>query len=78
MFFAAPHMAENTRSMTIEAYSAGLRPMMSVTRPLMGVMRVCERRYEVPTQEYWEGVAPSSAAIVGRAVEMIYYGQMRC
>jgi hypothetical protein len=25
----------------------------------------------VPTHEYWEGVAPSSAAMVGRAVEMI-------
>lgn len=35
----------------------------------MGVMTVWERRYEVPTHEYSVGLAVSSAAMVGRAME---------
>lgn len=53
-------------------YRAGLRPTMSVTRPLMGDMSVWARRYDVAIHEYCEGVAESSAAMVGKAVEMIW------
>lgn len=44
MFLAAPQKALNTSMMMILAYSIGLRPMISVTRPLIGVMMVCARR----------------------------------
>jgi hypothetical protein len=51
---------------------AGFLPVMSVSLPLIGVMIVCASRYEVAIQEYSDGLALSSVAIVGKAVEMIY------
>lgn len=46
--------------------------MISVSRPLIGVIIVCASKYEVPIHEYSDGVAPRSPAIVGRAVDKIY------
>jgi hypothetical protein len=51
---------------------AGFLPVISVSLPLIGVMIVCASRYEVAIQEYSDGLALSSVAMVGRAVEMIY------
>lgn len=51
---------------------AGFLPVISVNLPLIGVMMVCASRYEVAIQEYSDGLALSSVAMVGRAVEMIY------
>jgi len=51
---------------------AGFLPVISVSLPLIGVMIVCASRYDVAIQEYSDGLAFSSVAIVGRAVEMIY------
>lgn len=51
---------------------AGFLPVISVSLPLIGVMMVCASRYEVAIQEYSDGLALSSVAMVGRAVEMIY------
>lgn len=45
--------------------------MMSDTRPLTGVKRVIASVYEVATQEYSDGVASNTSAILGRAVAMI-------
>lgn len=56
---------------TMAVSNAGFLPTISVKRPVKGVMTVCERRYEVPTQEYWDEVAVKSAEIIGKAVEMI-------
>lgn len=85
IFFAAPHSAEKTIRNAIDAYNSGLRPVISETRPLIGVRIVCARRYDwgqcmvrtdevlrtVPIQEYSAWVAPRSPAIVGSAVAMI-------
>lgn len=46
MFFAAPHNAEKIIKTTIEAYSIGLRPVISDTRPLMGVNIVWASKYD--------------------------------
>jgi hypothetical protein len=59
----------------IAAYSTGLRPIMSVRRPLIGVMSVWDKRYDVPTQAYCVGLALRSAAMVGRAIETICFSQ---
>lgn len=37
MFCAAPHKAEKTMRNAIDMYSIGFRPVMSDTRPLIGV-----------------------------------------
>jgi len=50
---------------------AGFLPVISVSLPLIGVMMVCASRYEVAIQEYSDGLALSSVAMVGRAVDMI-------
>ena len=82
MLFAAPHRAELMQKTTIAADTIGLRPTMSDTRPFSGVMMVAPSRYDwyqsehfrqhtVPTHEYSDGVASSSSAIVGSAVETI-------
>jgi len=82
MLFAAPHRAELMQKTTIAADTIGLRPTISETRPFSGVMMVAPSRYDwyqsehfrqhtVPTHEYSDGVASSSSAIVGSAVETI-------
>lgn len=71
-FLAAPHRAEKTKRNRIARLRAGFLPVMSVNLPLIGVMMVCASRYEVAIQEYSDGLALSSVAMVGRAVEMIY------
>jgi hypothetical protein len=71
-FLAAPHRAEKTKRNRMAILRAGFLPVISVNLPLIGVMIVCASRYEVAIQEYSDGLAWSSVAIVGRAVEMIY------
>ena len=44
--FAAPHSAEKTIMQIIAEYSIGFRPVISETRPFIGVSIVCARRYD--------------------------------